>query len=67
MAFKDLTGQKFNHLTVVCLDEERSTSKRKYWICECDCKDHTRKSVRADQLTSGKTKSCGCQNRIAAS
>ena len=30
MARKDLTGQKFNHLTVLKLDEERSNKKRTY-------------------------------------
>ena len=65
--FKDLTGQKFNHLTVIKLDEEKSNTKKKYWICRCDCENHTIKSIRGDQLTSGKTKSCGCYNRKAAS
>lgn len=62
----DLTGQKFNHWTVLKFDEERSTGKRKYWICECDCEAHTIKSVRSDGLTSGHSKSCGCHNRQAA-
>lgn len=63
----DLTGQKFNHLTVLGLDKERTTTKRKYWICECDCENHTIKSIRNDHLISGQTKSCGCYNRQAAS
>lgn len=64
----DLTGQKFNHWTVLELDKERSAiAKRKYWICECDCEDHTIKSIRGDNITSGHSKSCGCYNRQAAS
>ena len=39
---EDLTGQKFGHLTVIKLDEEKTKiSKRTHWICECDCEDHT--------------------------
>ena len=35
---KDLTGQKFNHLTVIKLDEEKTkTTKKVHWITECDC------------------------------
>ena len=63
---KDLTGQKFNHLTVLRLDSERTTSNRTYWICQCDCENKTIKSIRSDGLTSGKTKSCGCLNRQKA-
>ena len=40
---KDLIGQKFNHLTVIELDEVKTkTSKRTHWITECDCPWHTR-------------------------
>ena len=63
---KDLTGQKFNHLTVLRLDSEKTTSNRTYWICQCDCENKTIKSIRSDGLTSGKTKSCGCLNRQKA-
>lgn len=66
MARKDLTGQKFNHLTVLKLDEERSNKKRTYWICQCDCENKTIKSIRSDGLTSGHSKSCGCENRRLA-
>jgi len=66
MAKKDLTGQIFNHWTVLKLDEERS-NKKTYWICQCDCENKTIKSVRSDGLTSGHSKSCGCENkRLAA-
>lgn len=64
----DLTGQKFNHWKVLELDKERSAAtKRTYWICECDCENHTIKSVRGDGLISGTSKSCGCYNRKCAS
>ena len=44
---KDLTGEKFNKLTVIKLDYERNksqdTSKKKriYWLCKCDCGNPT--------------------------
>ena len=64
MAKKDLTNQKFNRWTVLQYDENKSTSKRSYWICQCDC--GTVKSVRSDQLSSGRSQSCGCLNRELA-
>ena len=63
---KDLTGQKFNKLTVIKLDDERNksqyTSKRKrvYWLCECDCGNPTLISIDTSKIQSGHTKSCGC-------
>jgi hypothetical protein len=58
MATKDLTGQVFERLTVRCLDEERSTKKKKYWICDCECGGEI--STRTDTLNCGRSKSCGC-------
>lgn len=55
--YKDLTGQKFNKLTV--LGEDFTDKKHCiHWLCQCDCGRTT--SVRTDQLTSGRAKSCGC-------
>lgn len=57
----DLTGKKFNHLTVIKLDIEKNKEEEKtFWICECDCSEHTRISVEAYNLKSGHTQSCGC-------
>ena len=53
---EDLTGKKFNKLTVLMRDSEKKN--RPYWICECECGNHV--SVRADLLKSGNTKACGC-------
>ena len=53
---QNLFGQKFNRYTVIGGPETRN--KKTYWECECDC--GTIKWVRADQLKSGTTKSCGC-------
>ncbi len=51
----DLTGQKFNRLTVL---KRKRENKRTYYYCRCDCKNEL--WVRSDCLTSGNTKSCGC-------
>ena len=53
---RDLTGLRFEKLTVIKFDE--LSSKRTSWICQCDCGN--KKSVTGSQLVSGKTKSCGC-------
>ena len=54
---KDLTGQKFNRLTVIGI-ESRNPLK---WLCRCDY--GTLHAVRPCNLTTGKVKSCGCLNR----
>ena len=56
--FEDLTGQKFNHLTVL---QQGPYTKGKLvrWICRCDCGNITR-PIRAAHLKDGHTKSCGC-------
>ena len=60
---KDLTGQRFGKLIVLELDQKKSTPKRKFWKCQCDCGNI--KSIRSDSLTSKKapTVSCGCYNK----
>lgn len=67
---EDLTGRKFNRLTVLSLDEEKNNRNRERfkkgeiksygtnWICKCDCGNI--RSVTSYQLKSGHTKSCGC-------
>ena len=54
---KDLTGMKFNRWTVI----ERAGSDKHgkaIWLCKCECGNE--KNVNGCNLTSGKTKSCGC-------
>lgn len=58
-AFRDLTGKKYNRLTVLRLAEKRG--KNYYYECQCDCGN--KKLIRAGQITSGGTKSCGCLQR----
>lgn len=58
---KDLTGQKFGMLTVICMDKEKSRNSNKtYWLCKCDCGNLELKSIAGTHLTLGETISCGC-------
>lgn len=50
----DLTGQKFNRLTII---ELYSTNPTK-WLCICDCGKET--IVESNNIKNGNTKSCGC-------
>ena len=56
----DLTGLRFSNLVVLGYAE--TIGRRAYWKCLCDC--GTEVLVRADNLCSGCSKSCGCQKRI---
>lgn len=53
---KDITGQTFGYWTV--LERDQSTIGHVYWICKCKC--GTVRSVLGNNLTQGKSKSCGC-------
>lgn len=57
---KDLVGQRFTLLTVISEDENSKgiTSRCAFWKCQCDC--GTILTVPSNQLSSGRTKSCGC-------
>lgn len=63
MRFIDLTGQKFNRLTVIKRVENYIQPNGKtiiQWLCECDCGSDKEIIVTSDTLKSGNTKSCGC-------
>lgn len=51
---KDI-GEKFGKLTVI---DRKREGNRTYYLCKCECKNE--KWIRADQLKSGRIKSCGC-------
>lgn len=53
----DLTGKKFNKLTVISY-AERLKGERTKWLCLCDC--GKQKIVISNHLVTGGTKSCGC-------
>lgn len=57
----DLTGRRFGRLTVLAfagLACNANGRSRASWICRCDC--GTERTITADYLGSGRTKSCGC-------
>ena len=53
---KDLTGLKFNRLTVIKKAEKKG--RKTFWECVCECGKE--KIIRSDVLQDGTTKSCGC-------
>lgn len=55
--FEDLTGQKFNRLTVI--KRADNIGKHTAWYCNCDC-GIADVIVTSDNLKSGHVKSCGC-------
>ena len=55
----DLTGQRFNKLTVIEKTDERK-NRQVVWKCKCDCGNIT--YVVGQALRTGPTKSCGCLN-----
>jgi hypothetical protein len=59
MKFIDLTNQTFGKLTVI--ERDLNNNKRgTYWICKCNCKNQTIKSIRSTHLIAGEINSCGC-------
>lgn len=56
---KDLTGEKFDKLTVLSLCGNKFTEgiNTTYWLCECEC--GKKKKVQQTNLVSGQIKSCG--------
>jgi len=57
MKIVDLTGKKFERLTVISKAGLGPTGHRE-WKCMCDCGEEI--TVRGTSLTRGSTKSCGC-------
>lgn len=57
----DLTGQKFNKLTVLHRAENQYGDAVR-WICRCECGTET--VATTNDLRSGHKKSCGCLKRV---
>lgn len=58
----DLTGQRFEKLTVITRAENTKNNGSK-WVCKCDCGNET--VVSASNLKNGAVKSCGCLRRTS--
>lgn len=57
----DITGEKFNKLTVVCFShnlKNSSNNRKVFWLCKCEC--YNFHLVNTNNLISNKSKSCGC-------
>lgn len=57
--YKDLTGQKFGHLTAMYPTTMKDGSHM-YWMCKCDCGNPELKEVASNHLQRRNIKSCGC-------
>ena len=61
---KDLTGRKFERLTVIEQVEDyvypKSGRHEARWLCECSCEEHKRIIALDSKLKNKTTKSCGC-------
>ena len=55
---KDLTGKRFGKLVVKEKLQKRRGGRRIVYLCHCDCGNDV--EVRGEDLTQGKTRSCGC-------
>ena len=60
---KDMTGQPFGRLVVLC-EDGRTKDGRAKWKCQCECGNIT--SVLGKCLRNGMTKSCGCLQKDRA-
>lgn len=56
-AFRNRVGERYGRLVVYSL-AERSDNNKVQWLCICDCGNT--KIVKSDNLSSGKSNSCGC-------
>ena len=58
---KDITGQVVGRLTAIKRLDRQTTKREYYWLCKCECGEHT--EVRISKLLKGNTRSCGCLAR----
>jgi hypothetical protein len=57
----NLTDKTFCELTVLH-PYPKSDKHGRYWVCQCSCGQEI--AVRASNLVSGHSKSCGCRTRF---
>lgn len=58
---KDLTNQRFGHLTALWPTEKRKKNRSVIWHCRCDCGNEL--DISRNYLMSGKCISCGCEQK----
>ncbi len=56
---RDISNIRFGRLVPKSI--QYTKNNKRYWLCQCDCGQQT--VVRQDQITIGKTTSCGCYMR----
>lgn len=59
--FDDLTGRRFERLTVIKRVPSLKNSRVTRWLCKCDCGNYT--EVNRNNLLHKKCRSCGCLAR----
>jgi len=55
---KDMTGLRFDRITVIARAETPPGKVGAHWLCECTC--GAQKVIHGKDLRSGDTRSCGC-------
>ena len=58
MPFIDITGHRFSYLVAIKCVYRRGPGSR--WLCRCDC--GTERTLEANRLLRGHTRSCGCMH-----
>lgn len=58
-SFRNIKGEKFGKLTAIVFKGRKQ--KRSWWLFKCDCGNE--KIMRADHITNGFVKGCGCLNK----
>ncbi len=59
---RDRTGEKYGRLTVTGYADYDERNKRHRWWVRCSCPKHRVFKTPTTNLTSGRTKGCGCLN-----
>ena len=54
----DLIGQTFGRLEVISFSHLKNGNS--FWLCRCNCENHTEKLITSCNLRNGHTQSCGC-------
>jgi very-short-patch-repair endonuclease len=61
---ENLTGKRFDKWLVISKSNKRVSDRSVYWLCRCICGKE--REVNSNSLRSGRSKSCGCSQKIAS-